>query len=241
MNILNECLNCGESKKCKKSKYGYICEICYKKKYKTPEEMCGVCGNINNVFKRIGSLVICRRCYIKNYNAPKYKCFCCLEEKAIHKNTEDGPICKRCYKSKYKPPEKMCCICLKLKVISKNTKNGPLCQNCYCKWRLENDKTFATKTRLRKKISKTLRLKKRRIGIEINYSSIIDYLGDCPGDMSNYHIDHIFPLCAFDFNNPIHIVAAFAPENHQWMKKSENMSKKGKYDINKFTEYLLKF
>lgn len=100
-----------------------------------------------------------------------------------------------------------------------------------------NNEEFAIKTRLRKKISKVLRNYPNRI----NYLEISKHLGSCPGNIENYHIDHIFPLCAFDFNNPIHIKAAFAPENHQWLEKSKNMSKKGYYNLKDFKEYLRKF
>lgn len=59
----------------------------------------------------------------------------------------------------------------------------------------------------------------------INYQSIIDHLGPCPGSKKDYHIDHIKPLCSFDLNDPDQIKIAFAPENHQWLTKEENLRK----------------
>jgi hypothetical protein len=75
----------------------------------------------------------------------------------------------------------------------------------------------------------------------IDYKKISEYLGKCPGDIENYHIDHIFPLVAFDLNNVVHIKAAFAPENHQWLLVNINLKKRAKYDKDKFAQYLRKF
>lgn len=36
-------------------------------------------------------------------------------------------------------------------------------------------------------------------------------------------------------------MAAFAPENHQWLFGKDNLSKNNKYDKQKFLEYLEKF
>lgn len=59
----------------------------------------------------------------------------------------------------------------------------------------------------------------------INYKAIIEHLKPLPKDIENYHVDHIIPLCRFDFNNPEHIKIAFAPENHQWLTIKENLEK----------------
>lgn len=61
----------------------------------------------------------------------------------------------------------------------------------------------------------------------IDYQAIIEHLGLCPGDRNEYHIDHIRPLCSFDFDDLEQIKQAFAPENHQWLTAEENL-KKGK-------------
>lgn len=61
----------------------------------------------------------------------------------------------------------------------------------------------------------------------INYEKIINHLKPFPQNQSNYHIDHIIPLCSFDLNNPEEIKKAFAPENHQWLTAEQNMKKGG--------------
>ena len=70
----------------------------------------------------------------------------------------------------------------------------------------------------------------------INYSLIIEHLKPFPQDLSKYHIDHIRPLCSFNFINPDgstdinEVQIAFAPENHQWLKVEDNLSKGGKIE-----------
>ncbi len=59
----------------------------------------------------------------------------------------------------------------------------------------------------------------------IDWEAIIEHLKPFPQPRENYHIDHIIPLCSFDFNNPEEIKKAFAPENHQWLTAHENISK----------------
>ena len=65
----------------------------------------------------------------------------------------------------------------------------------------------------------------------IDYKEIIEHLKPFPEDLSKYHIDHIIPLCSFRFINEDdsinfeEIKKAFAPENHQWLLKEENLRK----------------
>lgn len=69
----------------------------------------------------------------------------------------------------------------------------------------------------------------------IDYKAIIEHLKPFPKDLSKYHVDHIKPLCSFQFTNEDgstnlkEIQKAFAPENHQWLTIQENLSKGGKY------------
>lgn len=63
----------------------------------------------------------------------------------------------------------------------------------------------------------------------INYQAIFEHLGPCPGNRSEYHIDHIKPLCLFDFNDNIQVRKAFAPENHRWLTAEENLKKGNKF------------
>ena len=72
----------------------------------------------------------------------------------------------------------------------------------------------------------------------IDYEGIIKKLGPCPGDRKDYHMDHIFPLCAFDFNDLEQVRLAFAPENYQWLTKKENKVKGTTYDLEAFLRYI---
>lgn len=71
----------------------------------------------------------------------------------------------------------------------------------------------------------------------INYQVIIEHLGPCPGKREDYHIDHIIPLSAFDFDDPEQIKAAFAPENHRWCLVEENLSKYNSIDEQLIKEF----
>ena len=62
----------------------------------------------------------------------------------------------------------------------------------------------------------------------INYNAICEWLGPEPSNREEYHIDHIIPLCLFDFDNQEQIKLAFAPENHQWLTAEENLKKGSK-------------
>lgn len=70
----------------------------------------------------------------------------------------------------------------------------------------------------------------------IDYKAITEHLKPFPKDISKYHIDHIKPLCSFNFVNPDgttnteEIKKAFAPENLQWLTKEENWKKNGKWN-----------
>jgi hypothetical protein len=63
----------------------------------------------------------------------------------------------------------------------------------------------------------------------IDYQAICEHLGPCPGKREDYHIDHIRPLCSFDFDELSQVREAFAPENHQWLTAEENLRKGDKY------------
>lgn len=65
----------------------------------------------------------------------------------------------------------------------------------------------------------------------IDFDAIIRYLlKRKPKDFDRkmYHIDHVVPLCRFDFNKPEQIRMAFLPENHQWLSKKDNIRKGSK-------------
>ena len=85
------------------------------------------------------------------------------------------------------------------------------------------------RTRLRNAFINILKERKQRSNkYGINYEKIIQKLKPFPKDISNYHIDHIKPLCSFDLTDPKQVKIAFAPENHQWLLAEENLIKGGR-------------
>ena len=99
------------------------------------------------------------------------------------------------------------------------------------------DKNFNIGHRLRSLVYSALKhytktgkvMKSRMYGID--YKAIIEYLKPFPEDLSKYHIDHIKPLCSFNFVNPNgstnleELKKAFAPKNHQWLLAHDNLKK----------------
>jgi len=109
-------------------------------------------------------------------------------------------------------------------------------QNNYVKKRRKEDPSFRTRLRLRRRLVDAFdnfsingkKYNSKKYGI--NFTAIIKELKPFPKDIENHQIDHIIPLSLFDFNNLQEIKWAFAPENHQWLTKEENM-KKGNREI----------
>ena len=64
----------------------------------------------------------------------------------------------------------------------------------------------------------------------ISIRDIIEHIGPCPGNRTDYHIDHIKPLSLFDLRNEEEIRKVFAPKNHQWLRAEENLSKNNKFN-----------
>jgi len=249
-----KCNKCYKSPKqicciCKKNKEiavkeGPICRSCYKGKIIE----CSKCFKHMPIYSYIDGFPICVKCY----EAPKYKCKC-GEIKPIEANK----LCSKCYGKQYKRKTILCkcgnigikknnlcekcyeapkhkCKCGEIKEGYKKTENGTICRNCYRKERYKNDNNYRIKTKLRARFGN---IKNK----SIKYNDIIDHLKPFPENIDEYHIDHIFPLSAFDFNDPIHIKAAFAPENHQWLKAKDNMSKSDKFDRKEFLLYIEHF
>lgn len=89
--------------------------------------------------------------------------------------------------------------------------------------------------RIRNRVSKALRhqLVKKTFTVEgygIDVDAIEKHIGPCPGNLKDWHIDHIRPLASFDFSDASQIAIAFRPENHQWLSARENLIKHAKYD-----------
>lgn len=107
-----------------------------------------------------------------------------------------------------------------------------------------NDSTFKMKRLISRRFALALKLytkngktnSLKEYGIDIK--SIIEQLGQPPQDGKKYHIDHIFPIVAFDLENPEHIKLCWHPSNLQWLEASENIKKSDKYDLNEFIHYI---
>ena len=82
--------------------------------------------------------------------------------------------------------------------------------------------------RIRDRFRKAIKKNKHTTLYGINIQDIINHLGPCPGNITEYHIDHIKPLDSFDLQLESEIQKAFAPTNHQWLLGSENLRKSNK-------------
>jgi len=88
--------------------------------------------------------------------------------------------------------------------------------------------------RIRSRVHKALKQQKvpkvvSISGYGIRVSDIASYIGPCPGEREEWHIDHIRPLSSFDLSVPEQVREAFRPENHQWLTAGQNMRKHAKY------------
>lgn len=216
-----------------------ICNKCYQKSYSRKIEKCHKCGNLAEVKTRNieKNIVLCSKCYNKSYKIELKVCSVCGKMK--QRCVKNSRVCKFCYNKKYVQPKKRCARCGRKRELT--SKKEKLCQSCYVIMRRQTDPIFYIKYLLRKRVRNSIISNKvRNDSFDIKYDEIINHLGPCPGDVGEYHIDHIIPLAAFDFNNINHIKAAFAPENHQWLKAEENMKKNAKYSKTDFELYMKK-
>jgi len=98
-------------------------------------------------------------------------------------------------------------------------------------------RSFLQAFNLYTKNGKTKALKE--YGIDI--SLIVEHLGHPPQDGKTYHIDHIFPVSAFDLNNPEHIKLCWHPSNLQWLEANQNIKKSNIYDESEFKKYIYNY
>ena len=214
-----------------KEEQRYICHKCRCKKYEREKAICNVCGELEEIKIRVNNNPVCDGCYKKQLQ-PKEICSGCGELRIINKRENNGDIlCKSCYKT----PKAICSLCEKEKPVIKRTEKYIICNGCYNKWKRENNPSFDIERRIRDRLASALKAYSRNGKVKtadeygVNYKAIIEHLGPCPGNRKDYHIDHIKPLCLFDFNDLEQIKLAFAPENHQWLTKEENLRKGDKY------------
>jgi hypothetical protein len=211
-------------------------------------ESCLLCGEVSKVHQRIGDGSLCQKCWSKKYRqthvSVKKLCPICGQEGIIA--IKQGP-CSKCYKQTYCAPVVICEFCGKSHPRYIKVKGKQCCKTCRFTQRYQSEPIFAIKARLRALVGRALRhysdtgkiAPSKTYGID--YEAIVGVLGPCPGPLSDYQIDHILPLAAFDLNNPLHIRAAFAPQNHQWLSKKTNLSKQDEYDVVILFNYLKGF
>lgn len=241
-----------------------LCRKCYIQSYKQPERKCDVCNNLGKIQKIQNGKALCSKCYNrpkhicsicgnldiikkknpnicqKCYKRPKKKCLKCGKMKPAKKKAGDSYVCGACYIR----PIMVCSHCGFKKPTGKILDEQVLCRNCYQKWRLQNDSQFRIKEILKARLRKAFKqyskfgkhFSSKKYGI--NYTKIIEHMGECPGKREDYQVDHIIPLCAFDFDDPVHVTAAFAPQNHQWLSKEDNLLKSDKYNKEDFIKYI---
>lgn len=217
-----------------------ICNKCGKEK-----ELCYFSKNKRN---KDGFCNMCKSCsseYQKTYREENKDI---LEEKSITqrklKSKENNERAKKWYKNnkdKKKSYDKEYAKRTeehrrqRSKEYYNNNKEEIIAKNCkYIIEKHKTDEKFNIKMRLRHRLGEAFRrfAKNGKVGASkdygIDWQKIIDYLGPCPGPREDYHIDHIIPLCSFNFDIKEEVERAFAPENHQWLKKEENLKKNRK-------------
>lgn len=97
--------------------------------------------------------------------------------------------------------------------------------------RYNNDPMYRMKHNLRslilsafKRLSKNGKLKTNK-EYGVDFKAIFDRIGHRPGSGKEYHLDHIIPLAAFDFDNLEHVKLSQSPCNLRWITKRENLDK----------------
>jgi hypothetical protein len=220
-----ECSHCGKIKKIYSAKNGDLCASCYQL---ANRERCVKCKKLKPVNGRDeDNNAICQEC-----NRRRGPCSGCGKIRVLKTITN---LCGVCRSNRSK---EICSGCNKLMVVSKRLENGSaICYTCYERDRKETDLNY----RIRKAVGRRISLAVEKYEVDnkydVDYDGIISYLGEKPNDGQKYHIDHIFPLSAFDLTNEIEFKIAVCPENHQWLPKEENLIKNAKYDKVEFEKF----
>ena len=202
--------------------------LCYNCYCKDNKKMCEECGQIKAdvFFNKKSKKMMCGYCVDKKYN--KKMCVSCKRFSIPIKKVKNGYLCSSCYKD-------VCYICGKYDCVYKRTTDGfAMCRTCGFREKRENDLNADIRHRIRCRLYRVYKeyvnSGKVMTHKDIDYDAIIDYLGECPGDRSKYHIDHIFPLVAFDLTNEEDFKVACHPKNHQWLLAKDNLTKQAKYN-----------
>ena len=119
-------------------------------------------------------------------------------------------------------------------VIERNNKYKKIKRKTDKEFRIRNILSCRMRSAFRKHFKFGEIILKDEYGID--YKKIIEHLKPFPEDLSKYHIDHIRPICSFNFinedssTNLEEVKKAFLPSNHQWLTVKENQKKGGKWD-----------
>lgn len=215
--------------------------------YKRPVGSCHMCGVVGPIYGRDTDGALCQKHYRENYLVPLKPCSLCGNMAPVALFRDGIPVCMRCYHTTYKAPQEICVMCGEARPVAKRRDSEPVCRRCHKNWRYETDELFRLKEILKNELLHAFKTysfcgkQKHAKQYGIDYGAILEHLGSCPGKRQSYHIDHVFPLSAFDFDDVRQVKAAFAPENHQWLLAKENLSKQDKYDELAFADYLKRF
>jgi hypothetical protein len=239
---MRHCAECGEPTEHPATAEPILCPRCYNRLH--PRfGICAGCGQHKRTHGVDGyGHAICGKCYRDIFLTEV--CVGCDQAKGVaHRAPNGDAFCASCYCNMRIPVE--CGSCHRMKPRhTKHIAYGDVCKVCHNRIRRSEDSVFALVANLRSRVRSAFRRfgqggkirPSREYGID--YMAIAEHIGSCPGLRSEYHIDHVFPLAAFDFAKPGHIRAAFAPDNHQWLSSRINLSKGDTYDRDAFKDYL---
>lgn len=260
-NMYGLCSLCGEYKRihfsneenkfcgaCRSKETKEVCSICNNLRQVTvrneDKPVCGECGRQKDVccvcgkFKKIKSKQNGSTCEACWKNSKIGTCGQCKNEKPLNNTINGIKVCGDCY---HKNRKAMCNKCNEIKIIAIKDKEGYLCHWCYHRQRMNTDIAYKIKYLLRKRFKEAIKDflltgKVENSSKYINYEQCFSYLGEPPND-GEYHIDHIFPLKAFNFTNDLEIKIAWCPENLRWLKAEDNLKKGAKYNIEEFEKF----
>lgn len=237
------CVSCGQNREvAEHTKDGPICKKCYNIAHKDVGMCCG-CGETKTLHKKVAGGRLCQGCY-NQLVREKEPCRECGELSLPAKRIDGHAICHNCWEKSYRTKE-ICSVCGRVRAVY--NRKEMLCQACHNRQRKRVDEKYRLTCILRDRMRSAFRRggygSKTKSSKEygIDYIQIINHLGPCPGNKEEYEIDHIYPLVLFNLFEEYQVRAAFAPENHQWLPKSENKKKYCKCDKKQFEEYLRKF
>jgi hypothetical protein len=78
----------------------------------------------------------------------------------------------------------------------------------------------------------------------ITAETIYRRIGNCPGDLSLYHVDHIVPLAAFGAGwkncwiSDSEVLTLLHPDNYRWLTITDNLKKNSYWDKRLLTNWL---